>query len=63
MFKEREIYDCFKSLGIETDVKRQKILSQWDFTQEDEPKKINCILLDKTTVSPQKEGLEDAKLE
>jgi len=63
MFKEKEIDDFFKELAIDTDIKRQKILSQGNYSQKDESKKINRILFDKITVIPKKEGFEDAELE
>lgn len=63
MFKEKEIDDFFKELAIDTDIKRQKILSQGDFSQKDESNKINHILIDKITVIPKKEGFEHAELE
>jgi hypothetical protein len=63
MFKEKEIDDFFKELAIDTDIKRQKILSQGDYSQKDESNKINRILIDKITVMPKKEGFEDAELE
>jgi hypothetical protein len=63
MFKEKEIDDFFKELAIDTDIKRQKILSQGNYSQKDESKKINRILFDKITVILKKEGFEDAELE
>ncbi|HHI30874.1 MAG TPA: hypothetical protein ENL17_04090 [Candidatus Methanoperedenaceae archaeon] len=63
MFKEKEIDDFFKELAIDTDIKRQKILSQGDYSQKDESNKINRILIDKITVISKKDGLEDAELE
>ncbi|PHP45822.1 hypothetical protein B6V01_002240 [Methanosarcinales archaeon ex4572_44] len=63
MFKEKEIDDFFKELAIDTDIKRQKILSQGDYSQKDESNKINRILIDKITVISKKDGFEDAELE
>ncbi len=63
MFKEKEIDDFFKELAIDTDIKRQKILSQGDYSQKDESNKINRIFIDKITVISKKDGFEDAELE
>lgn len=63
MFNEKEIDDFFKKLDIDTDIKRQKILSQSDYSKKDESNKINCILIDKKTVIQKKEGFKDGKLE
>jgi hypothetical protein len=63
MFNDKETYDFFKKLDIETGVKRQKVLSQGDFYQNDKSTEIECILIDKVTVATKEEGFRDAELE
>ena len=63
MFGDKEIFDFFKKLDIETDIKRQNILFREDFNQGDESTKINCVLIDKITVVTKEGEFGDVELE